>query len=348
MKLKIFWTVFILSLLSCKSPDNQNQKNWNALSSQIQYLQSKDYFELKSGKHDYKIPQIKLPYKKIVLLNASLVGYFTALGLEDKIVGISSPEYIYSTDILEKIKQKKIISVGDESKYEVEKIINLKPDAVFTNYIETFGNTYELLKKNGIEVIFIDEYREEIPLDKSKILKLFGELFHCTKKADSLYNSIEKKYNDLSNLAKQETKKPLVLVNEMYGNKWYMPGGKTAVAHFLNDAGAHYILGKNKDAKAVPLSFEEVYEQTKNAEFWLNIGTYPNKKSLLAMNNQYSKLKVYNQGQLYAITKTQRDRANNYFEQGVVRADWVLMDYVKILHPELLPDYQLSFMQKLE
>ena len=52
---------------------------------------------------------------------------------------------------------------------ELEKIISLKPDAVFTNYIATFENTYDLLKKNGIEVIFLDEYLEQNPIEKSVV-----------------------------------------------------------------------------------------------------------------------------------------------------------------------------------
>jgi iron complex transport system substrate-binding protein len=30
-------------------------------------------------------------------------------------------------------------------------------------------------------------------------------------------------------------------------------------------------------------------------------------------------------------------KANDFFESGVVRADLILKDYIKIFHPELLP-----------
>ncbi|RTZ49301.1 hypothetical protein EJ377_00985 [Chryseobacterium arthrosphaerae] len=36
----------------------------------------------------------------------------------------------------------------------MEKIISMKPDAVFTNYIASFDNAYQLLKNNGIQVVF--------------------------------------------------------------------------------------------------------------------------------------------------------------------------------------------------
>ena len=348
MKTKIFLLFLILSIFSCKNTENQDQKKWQKISSRVQISESKDFFELKSGKYQYKIPVKKLPFKKIVLLNASLVGYITELKQEKSIVGVASPEYIYSTNILDLINKKSIITVGDESKYELEKIISLQPDAVFTNYIENFQNTYDLLKKNGIEVIFIDEYLEQKPLEKTKIIEVFGRLLGCENQAKAAYNSIEKNYKYYASLSSKSTSQPIVIANEMYGNQWYMPGGKTFVAELLKDAGAQYILGNNQEDRAVPLTFEEVYKQAENAKFWVNIGNYPNKNSLLSINPNYNKLNVFNHGQLYAITGKQRDRANDYFESGVVRADWVLKDYLIIFHPEILPNDKLMYMKLLQ
>jgi hypothetical protein len=41
-------------------------------------------------------------------------------------------------------------------------------------------------------------------------------------------------------------------------------------------------------------------------------------------------------------------KTNDFFESGVVRADIVLKDYIRIFHPELLPDYQLTYMKELK
>jgi iron complex transport system substrate-binding protein len=64
----------------------------------------------------------------------------------------------------------------------VEKIISLKPDAIFTNHIASFDNTYQLLKNNGIQVVFLDEYLEQKPLEKTAYIKLFGKLLEKKKK----------------------------------------------------------------------------------------------------------------------------------------------------------------------
>lgn len=39
---------------------------------------------------------------------------------------------------------------------------------------------------------------------------------------------------------------------------------------------------------------------------------------------------------------------NDYWESGVTNPHLVLADLIKIFHPELLPDHELYFYQKLE
>lgn len=347
---KIFFIFSIfLVLLGCKKHDQQpTSTDWIRISNRVQMKESGDVFELKSGRFSYKIPHSKLPFKRVIFLNASLIGYVAELGREDRIVGVSSPEYIYSESILNLIKQEKIQIVGNEQKYDVEKILSLKPDAVFTNRIESFQNTYDVLKKNGIEVIFLDEYLEQAPLEKMAYLKVFGKLLGMDKAAEVRAGEIASEYDRLKLLASGSTEKPDVLANEMYGNQWFMPGGKTFVAHYIKDAGARYILAQNNDENAVPMSFEEVYAQSKDATVWVNVGNHQSKSELLAINPNYAKMNVYQNGKLYAVTAKEKGRANDYFESGVVRADFVLKDYIRIFHPELLPNYQLTYMEELK
>lgn len=344
-----FFTFFILFLfVSCKKEQTLNSEKWEVISQQVQYKTGSESFQLKSGKFTYEISSSQLPYKKVILLNASLVGYFTELGLENKIVGISSPEYVYSEKIHQNMKEGKIQNIGNEQKYDVEKIIALKPDVIFTNYIASFENTYDLLKKNGIEIIFLDEYLEQNPLKKSKYLHVFGKLLDAEKEAALKYNEIEKSYQELKTLAQKSEKKPIVLANEMYGNQWFLPGGKSNLAQLISDANAIYIHKENTESKAVPMSFEEVFAKAKNAEYWINVGNHQFKKELLQINPNYTKMNVFNQGKLYTVSGREKGKSNDYFESGVVRADLVLKDYIKIFHPELLANYNLTYMKELK
>ena len=141
--------------------------------------------------------------------------------------------------------------------------------------------------------------------------------------------------------------KPQVLTNEIYGNQWFVAGGNSHIAHFIKDANAQYIFGDNSESKSTPKSFEEVFSRAENAEFWVNVGNHKNKKDLLQINPNYAKMKVYQKGDIYTISGREKGSANDYFESGVVRADLVLKDYIKIFHPEIFPKDSLLYMKKL-
>ena len=348
MKTSFFYILSLFVLFSCKKQEVTTPENWQSISENVRFKDDGAAYQLKSGKFNYQFSQSQLPFKKVILLNASLVGYFAELGLEQSIIGISSPEYVYSDKVRKLMETGKIQNIGNEQKYDLEKIIALKPDAIFTNYISSFDNTYDLIRKNGVEIIFLDEYLEQNPLEKSKYLLVFGKLFNKEKLANERFNEIQNNYQTLKKSAENSTKKPLVLANEMYGNQWFLPGGKTNLAQFIADANAQYIYAENTDSKAIPMSFEEVFAKSEKAEYWINIGNHRAKKELLQINPNYAKMKVYNEGKLYTLAGKESGKANDFFESGSVRADWVLNDYIKIFHPELFPNDDLTYMKELK
>lgn len=348
MKKYFFIILSFFLFFSCKKESDNVVSTASAISKNVSILDRDDVLLLKSGKHEYRIPKSRLPFKKIMLLNASLVGYITELNAEQSIIGVSSPQYIYSDKIHQLIKTNKIQNIGNEQKYDIEKIIAYKPDAIFTNYVANFENAYEVLRKNGIEIIFLDEYLEEKPLEKAAYIKVFGKLLGKEKQADSIYTEIEKSYNDYKKTAQKSISKPLVLTNEMYGSQWYVAGGKTQISNFIKDAGAVYIFGDNSETKSTPRSFEEVYTKAEKANFWVNVGNHQNKEELLNINPNYAKMKVYQNGNIYSISGKEKYSSNDYFESGVVRADLVLKDYIMIFHPEIFPKDTLVYMKKLK
>ncbi|WP_312765938.1 ABC transporter substrate-binding protein [Epilithonimonas sp.] len=334
MKRIFLFLIFFVFTISCKKEISKSDSQNITISERVNYSDDSKDLTVNSGKFKNVIPKEKLPFKKAMLLNSSLIGYFSELNLENKITGISSPEYIFSNKIHQLIKENKIQNIGNEQKYNIEKILANKPDVIFTNYVPNFANTYDILKKNGIELIFLDEFLEQNPLEKSKYLLLFGKLFGAEEQAEKAFKNIEDNYKKIQILASKTSTKPNILCNEMYGSQWFLPGGNSFVARLINDAGGNYILKDSKESSSVPLSFEEVFVKSENVNYWINISPHRNKKELLTLNPNYSKMKVFNSGNLYMINNREKDNANDYFESGVVRCDLVLRDYFKIFHPE--------------
>ncbi len=347
MKAHFFYFFLLFFTFSCNKESTDTNSKFVSISDRIQYQEDVKYLILKSGKFKYQISKEKLPLKKIMLLNSSLTGYILELEKENLITGISSPEYIYSPKIHQLVKEGTIQNVGNETKYDVEKILQLKPDAVFTNYIQSFENTYELLKQNGVEVIFIDEYLESEPLKKSAVIKAFGLLLGAERKADEIYSNVEKNYLQLKTSAEKAKNQPVVLTNEMYGNQWFLPGGKTFTANYFKDANANYLLKDNQEDRSIPLSFEEVFIKAKDAQYWVNLSDYSNRKQLLQINPNYAKMKVYQSGKLYSLHGRTNGTGNDAFERGAVRADLVLKDYIKIFHPELFSGEPFTYIKEI-
>lgn len=349
MNVKLFWLSCLLLLLSCKKEvQPQNAAHWTQLTERISYLDENQYFKFQSGRFSYHISKSELPLKKVILLNSSLLGYFLELGAEDQISGVSSVQYIYSEKIHHMLQNNKIADVGNEQKYNIEKILALKPNAIFTNYVESFENTYDVLRKNGINIIFIDEYLEQKPLQKAKIILLLGKLLGKDVQATAHFQQVKKEYEKFTALAASTKEKPGVIANEMYGAQWFLPGGQTTPADYFKDAHAAYILADNKDDKSVPKSFEEIFVKAENAKYWVNLSDFKSKKELLAINPNYAKMKVFQQGKLYSLYGKVRGNGNDYFESGTVHPEIILKDYIKIFHPELFPEYTLTYMKEIQ
>ncbi|MFC3158300.1 ABC transporter substrate-binding protein [Chryseobacterium arachidis] len=322
MKAKILLLIAFFTLIACKREPKISSSEAVSISNLVTYKVQNGVLQMKSGNFTYDFKQNQIPFKKIILLNASMAGYISELNAVDLLIGVSSPEYIYSEKIQSLLKDGKIQNVGSDQKYDVEKIISLKPDAIFTNHIASFDNTYQLLKNNGIQVVFLDEYMEQKPLEKTAYLKIFGKLLGKEEEGETKYKEIEKNYNELKQLALKAKEKPTVLANEMYGDVWYLPGGKTSVANFISDANANYVLKSNTEEKAVTMSFEEVFATADKVQYWVNAGNHITKREMLSMNPLYGELNVFNKGKVYVITGKERAKANDFFFS---RAGWYVL-----------------------
>lgn len=345
---KIFTYLLFLSLIHCKKSDNQINNDFSKISERVSFSKKNYWIELKSGKFHYKMDKNELPYRKILVLNTTLLGYILELGEIEKVVGIAGEKYVFSEEIRDRIKKGKIKSVGTDQKYDVEKILALKPDVVLTNYNPTFENIYSVLTKNKVKVLFLDEYLEEKPLEKAAYIKVFGIILGAEKKSNQVYSAIEKEYNQLKKMTLKEPVIYRVLAGQMYGNQWFIPGGRTFVANFLADARVDYIYKENTEKRAFPVSFEEVFSKSKNAHFWVNVWNFSSKKELLHSNFLYGQLSVFQQGKIYSNANRMNGQANDFFESGAVRVDKVLKDYIQIFHPHLFPKDTLFYFKELK
>lgn len=353
MKISYLISILFLILISCK----QDLKEYNAQSgnvlkfiTKIELKEQDGKIEINSGGKTISFQKNELPLKTAMVIPTSAIAYMEELGLIDKITGISQPDFIFNPKIHELIKQNKISTIGSFDEIFLEKILTNKPDIFISTSSPTLAKFHEQFEKENIKVIYIDEYEELNPLARAEYVKIFGILFGKENEANDLFNQIERNYNKIKTLvAKNQSKNPSVFANQIYGDIWYMPGGKSFQAKLIEDAGGNYLWKSDNGIGTLNLSFESVFEKANDADIWVNAGDFPDKATLLASYKNYEWFSAFRNGNIYNWNQRITPKgANDYFETGTVRPDLVLKDLAAIFHPKLFPNHELMFYKRLK
>ena len=269
------------------------------------------------------------------------------LDLNDKIIAVSESDYIFNPNIKKKLKDKKIQNIGTESSIDMEKVIALKPDAVFSfSYGKSASK--QKISELGIPLIYISEFMEDNPLGRAEWMLFMSYFFQKEEEAKKQFHQIANQYDSLKKAAILKKIKPKVLVGLAQEGTWYVPGGKSFISTLIQDAGAEYIWSDNKESGGVPLDFESVYYKGKEADFWINVITAENKTQLLSIDKRYRFFKPFQKDKIFSYTKRiSEDGAYDFYESAVIRPDLVLKDLINIFHQDEIDFKELYFYQKL-
>jgi len=298
---------------------------------------------------EYKnFTQIQVPIKTIVLTSTTHIPSLEMLGEENKLIGFPNLNYISSEKVRNLIDAGKIKELGSNQSLNTEVILDLQPDVIMGYGLDNKNPTLENLEKNGLKVILNGDWNEQSPLGKAEWIKLFGVLFGKEKQANEIFNSIEKSYNETLKLVEKTKVKPTVLSGSLYEDKWYLPQGESWGAKFITNANGNYLWAKTKGTGSLSLSFEKVYSLAKNADIWF-MDQYTSLEEIKNANPHYSQFKAFKTKNIYSFSKKKGKTGGViYYELAPNRPDLVLKDLVKIFHPELLPNYELYFFEKLK
>ena len=135
----------------------------------------------------------------------------------------------------------------------------------------------------------------------------------------------------------------------MYRDVWYMPQGESWGAQFIEDANGDYLWKDSKGTGSLSLNLESVLEKGHEADIWIGPGQFTSLDEIKNASQVYTQFKAFKNAQVYSYsTKKGPTGGVIYFESAPNRPDLVLLDHIKMLHPELLPDYNLYFFDKLQ
>jgi iron complex transport system substrate-binding protein len=135
----------------------------------------------------------------------------------------------------------------------------------------------------------------------------------------------------------------------LYKDKWNLPAGQSFTAQLYRDANTEYIWDDTEGQGSLVLSFETVYEKAQLAELWVGSGYYTSMEELNGANAHYSQFKAFKDKEVYSFSKRRSNSGGvEYFELGPLQPHIVLKDLIKVAHPEILPNYEAYFLQKLD
>ena len=324
------------------------QMNWSELLCMIEY-------------DGYTKAVIKNPWKEGETLNTYIIseplshsivyssvhcGVLDELGARETIAGVCDLEYIFLDWVHEANNKGTIADCGNSMNPDIEKIIDISPDAILLSPYENSGG-YGRLEKLGIPIIECADYMETSPLGRAEWIRFFGRLFGKADVADSIFAQVEKDYLSLKETASAEDEKPLLFAEMKTGAAWYVAGGRSTMGQLYQDAGADYVFSYLNESGSVPLSFETVFEKAHDADIWLIKYAQPSDMTYSEMLSSYEPYKGFRAFKEHNVYGCNTSKAL-YYEETPFHPELLLKDVINVVHPSLLKDCGSRYFKRLE
>ncbi|WP_114752874.1 ABC transporter substrate-binding protein [Flavobacterium glaciei] len=295
-----------------------------------------------------KYTTISVPLESIVVTSTTNIPFLEMLEVEKSLVGFPHTDYVSSEKTRKLIDSRAIKNIGQNEKLNVEQLIDLNPNLIVTFGIDNNNPMIDNLQKSGLKVLIQADWMEQTPLGKAEWIKLYGALFGKEKEAKTLFDGIVKNYNDAMQLVANQKPTATVLYGSMYQDQWYVARGSSWVAQFMKDAKANYLWANIEGTGSLSLPFEKILEKAKTAKYWIATGSFKNIAEFQNSNPHYIQFDATKSKNVYTFeSKLGATGGTIYYELAPSRPDLVLKDFIKIFHPELLPNYTFTFAQKL-
>ncbi|GAA3653887.1 ABC transporter substrate-binding protein [Flavivirga jejuensis] len=311
------------------------------------------YLLVEKGKkrpdHDANTKIIEVPIKTLVAISTTNIPALEYLGVSNSLIGFPNTKYICSEKTRARVDNGDIKDLGNDTELNTELLLELNPELVIGFSINSINKKLDQIEKLGISVVLDGAWTEQHPLGRAEWIKFIAAFYNKKKEADSIFKTIETNYLKAKEIAKIITRKPTVMSGSTFKDVWNVPGGKSFIAKYLEDANTDYIWKENNNNGSSQINFENVLEKAQKAEFWIGAGNFDTKKQMSVNNKNYVFFDAYKNNNVYTYTK--RKGAKNgllYYELGSLRPDLILKDCIKIAHPELLNDYETFFFKRLE
>ena len=273
---------------------------------------------------------ISKPLGRAVVTTTAHCQLLTWLGAGAGIAGVCDAQYIQVPYVWQGLRQRRITDCGNSMSPSIEKMVAAGADAIIVSPFENSGG-YGKLEQLGIPIIEAADYMEPSPLARAEWMRLYGLLFGCERQADSLFHVVDSTYNHLKAKARQLPVGRRVLCERKTGSVWYCPGGRSTIGQLIADAHGRYVWQEDRHSGSLTLAPEQVIDRAATADLWLFVymGAPITRSQLLDEYEGYRTLRAMSQGHVYGCNSGRC----HFFEETPFRPDYLLRDYVQLIHP---------------
>ena len=292
---------------------------------------------------------VPVPITSIVTMSTTFLAHLQLLGELDALVAVDSVSFAYNDQVHQRFRDGNLEEVGSGPNVDVERLLTLDPDVVMVNSYGGDWDAQPALEEAGLPAVVSGDWVENDPLGRAEWMLFtaffFNELDHATEH----FAEIEAEYRRLVTLAADADEQPRVLINAPYQGTWSVAGGESYAAEFIRDAGGAYVWADDETPGAIFLDIESVYAEAGDADIWINPGTWTSLEQGASEDERFTSFRAFETGRVYNNNRRMGPGGgNDYFESGAVNPHIVLNDLIWAFHPELVPNYEPFYYQRLD
>jgi iron complex transport system substrate-binding protein len=295
--------------------------------------------------------RIETPVRRVASFSTSYLPAITSIGEAASVVGVDAAAYVNDPAIRARIEAGAAVEVTKNYLPDIERILSLGPDAVFTYGMGNEWDSHPKLIEAGLPVVIDGEWNEVDPLARAEWVVFIAAFYDKEDQAEAWFRAVEKNYLALKALAqKATTTKPRVINNGPYQGTWAVSGGESFMARLIADAGGAYLWADTKGTGGLNLSIEAAYERALKADVWISPSLYARRLGdVIALDRRFAKLPVVEADSVWNNDlRMNASGGNDFFESAVIHPDLVLADLIAIFHPELEPGHRYIWFRRLE
>ena len=290
---------------------------------------------------------ISIPATSVAVNVQHSESYLREIGLVDRIIAIGGL-YSYNDKMRKKALSGEIGQIGYSwhSPPNLEVLLERKPDLFFMT-LASMAHTESLEKCRQLDIptAAVFDWAEQDYLARAEWIKFYSLFFNAENEANQVFQEIENRISELKTLAGQAPEESAIWGYYIGKSRWIFEL-TSFPAQYLRDANLINPLIGQVEPNAngsESLTTEQLMLLGKEAEHWMigDIhGTELPKESIMTA------FTAWNRGQLYHNRKRVdlKSNSSDWYATAIVRPDTVLADLIKLVHPDLLPEYEPVFM----